>query len=135
MNHVVAEGEGVSVPVVTLDDAIKEDGPLVLKMDVEGWETEALAGARRLLDAPYPRALVLELNGSGERYGFDEAVLHRDLLARGYAPFVYHPFRRSLESLGDRTSDAGNTLYLNDAPFFRTRVASAPPFRVFGERI
>ena len=134
-NHVVAEGEGVSVPVVTLDDAIQEDGPLVLKMDVEGWETEALAGARRLLDASSPRALVLELNGSGERYGFDDADLHRDLLARGYAPFAYHPFRRSLENLGDRISDAGNTLYLNDAPFFRARVASAPPFRVFGERI
>ena len=123
------------MPVVTLDSVIDEAGPAVLKMDVEGWETEALAGATCFLDAPQPRALVLELNGSGERYGFSDADLHRDLVGRGYAPFAYRPFRRSLVSLGGRMSDEGNTLYLNDPPFWRARVASAPPFRVFGEAI
>lgn len=63
-NHVVAEGSGITVPVVRLDDLVQEDGPAVLKMDVEGWETEALAGAHQFLASASPRALVLELTAA-----------------------------------------------------------------------
>lgn len=44
----VGEGGGLTIPVTTLDACLA--GPVsLIKMDLEGWETRALAGSRRLI--------------------------------------------------------------------------------------
>jgi hypothetical protein len=40
-------------------------------MNLEGSETEALRGGDTVLGAPQLQALLIDLNGSGKRYGFD----------------------------------------------------------------
>lgn len=54
-SHVAADG-GVAVETVRLDDEL--DKLTFLKMDVEGFETDALKGAQRLLSSQRPRAAV-----------------------------------------------------------------------------
>ena len=99
-------------------------------MDVEGFESEVLAGAGRALADPGLLAVIMELNGSGARYGFDEDALHGDLLGRGFETFLYQPFERVLEPLHGARSGGGNTLYVRDAGRLAERVRSAPRFRL-----
>ena len=87
-------------------------------------------GAREHLADPGLLALIMELNGSGARYGFDEDALHRDLLGRGFETFLYRPFERVLEPLHGARSGVGNTLYVRDAGRLAERVRTAPRFRL-----
>jgi len=58
---------GTGVPSVSLDSfAEREPEPALIKVDVEGAETEVLRGARRILAQARP-VLVCELHGEGRR--------------------------------------------------------------------
>ena len=131
MNHVVAaeEASALEVPVVTLDEDLFAT-PLLMKVDVEGFETEVFRGARRHLANPALRALIVELNGLGRRYGYDESALHADLLAAGFAPYAYDPFTRSLRPLA--SPGPHNTIYCRDLPFIEARLKAALPVTVLG---
>ena len=56
-NHVVASGEQcknlINVEVVTLDTAINGNAPSLMKIDVEGYETPVLEGARNTLEPTF----------------------------------------------------------------------------------
>jgi len=43
--------------------------------------------------------IIIELNGSGKRYGYDENDIYRLLLSHGFRAFTYHPFKRHLIEL------------------------------------
>jgi hypothetical protein len=118
------------VPVRSLGAVLDGRSPPLFKMDVEGFETEVLAGAERALADPALLAVIMELNGSGVRYGCDEDALHRDLSGRGFETFRYRPFERVLEPLHGGRSGGGNTLYVRDAGWLAERVRSAPRFRL-----
>lgn len=134
VNHVLADGESaedvLEVPVRTLDAVLEGRSPTLIKIDVEGFETEVLAGAVRALADPGLVALIMELNGSGARYEFDEDALHRDLLGRGFTTYRYRPFERVLEPLHGARSGGGNTLYVRDLGRLRERVRAAGRFRL-----
>lgn len=131
MNHVVPD-EGpdkMDVRVVALDDDLPET-PILMKIDVEGFESEVLRGARRLLSDPQLKAVVIELNGSGRRYGKNDADIHALLLAAGFNAYHYSPQARSLTplaSLGDT-----NTLYCRDLALIEERLRTAAAFNVGG---
>ena len=101
-NHVLAADErdepAVEVPVTTLDEVVAES-PAMMKIDVEGFETPVLAGAGRVLGDPALNSLLIELNGSGARYGFDEDQLVDLLESAGFRAFEYRPFTRELSPL------------------------------------
>ena len=130
-NHVVPDEDpyAVKVPVAALDDDLPE-APVLLKIDVEGFETEVLGGARRCLDDLRLKAVIIELNGSGRRYGRRDADLHELLLAAGFVAYRYSPLQRSLVPL-DRPGDA-NTLYCRDLAFIKARILSAENFTIAG---
>ena len=69
MNRVLTanddHSEGISIPVVTLDEALDGRSPRLIKIDVEGFEEDVVRGAQRTLADPELKALILELNGSG----------------------------------------------------------------------
>ena len=75
-------------------------------------------------------AVVIELNGSGARYGFDDNALHRKMLALGFTACRYEPFERNLAPLTDAPNRTGNTLYVRDLDVVRERVGTARRFRL-----
>lgn len=129
-NHVVAEPKGgnatVRVAVTTLDIALAKRTPTILKIDVEGYETLVVEGAEQTLRSPALRAVLMELNGSGARYGFDDRHLHERMLRYDFAPAEYDPQRRELRPREWHGSSEGNVLYVRDMDSLRARLAAAP---------
>lgn len=125
-------GKSVRVPVVTLDSVLQGKTPKLIKIDVEGFETEVLAGAKATLANPALGAVLMELNGSGAHYGFDEDGLHHDMQAIGFRPYRYDPLGRRLIDLEGARSGAGNTLYLRDPDAIQAVVHASPSYRVMG---
>lgn len=137
VNHVLGPEEargtgGVRVQVHTMDGLLAGRCPVLIKIDVEGYEASVLQGARRTLEGDGVVALILELNGSGARYGFDEERVHADIVGRGFAPHRYDPFSRELTVLPSRNLTSGNTLYIRDIDAARQRTVSAPRRPVHG---
>lgn len=118
LNHVLGEKEvcrkSVSVPIMRLDDIVQYRKPRVIKIDVEGFETEVLGGATKTLADMDLLAVIIELNGSGERYGFDEDALHRKMLNLGFQTYRYDPVYQSCNSMNMQRCFSGNTLYVRD---------------------
>lgn len=119
-----------TVEITTLDAALQGRCPLMLKVDVEGFETEVIRGACATLRSGTLQCVLLELAGSGTAYGYDEAEIHKWMDSIGFTTYQYEPFQRSLTaSAGKRCN---NTLFIRDVEFVRKRLAEAVPFRVLG---
>ncbi len=130
INHVATEQEinTIDVPVDTLDNILQNKNPILLKVDVEGFETEVLHGAHHSLQNESLKAIIIELNGSGRRYGYDDQHIHIKLIDHGFKPFDYDPFNRQLT---EKTSFGhANTLYLRDLANVASRVKSARKIKV-----
>jgi len=126
----------IRVPVVILDDVFQASCPVVIKIDVEGLETGVIAGARRLLRDQRLLGILMELNGSGAKYGYDERKLVATLEGEGFSAFSYDPFRRQLTRV-DLASHARRT---DNVIFARhideelvQRLRTAPQFDVRGK--
>lgn len=122
-----ASAGGTEVPVDTLDALTAGAPPLLVKVDVEGGEPSVLAGAQGLLAGEALKAAILETAGG------TDAAIEATMRGAGFAPFAYDPFRRLLAEA--RGPSRPNTLYLRDAGFWRSRIAQAPPIRVFGRAL
>jgi len=138
VNHVKSNSnEGMQDIFVEVGDlsTIFSNGeyPSLIKIDVEGFETEVIGGMKNVLLSDSLKAIIIELNGSGGRYGYDESLIHKTLLQHSFKPFHYDPFERKLTELNSYGSN--NTLYLRDLYFIYNRVKNAPKFEVFGEFI
>jgi FkbM family methyltransferase len=129
---------GIEVQVTTVDDLADEaevtDEALIAKVDVEGWEAAVIRGGDNIISRPFPTALLLELDGSGARYGFDDDAVHEELLDKGYICVDYDPHRRQLIQRSRRHA-GGNTLYVNDMTFFSRRVEQSEAYSVLGKQI
>ena len=137
-NHVLAGTERgtenvVSVPVITVDSLTDNQQPVLIKIDVEGYETEVLKGMADTLDHTLLKAIIIELNGSGARYGFSDNDIHSLLLSKKFSPYVYDPFKRSL--IKTQTFGVSNTIYCRDWDFVNDRLQAADPVGVMGELI
>jgi FkbM family methyltransferase len=135
VNHVISDEEAmkmpfVEVPVDTLDNISKGKHPICIKIDVEGFETNVINGASSTLSNPSLQAIIIELNGSANQYGFDESLIHYKLLKYGFKPYDYNPLCRTFESL--KSYGNFNTIYLRDIEFAKNRVINAPKQIVFG---
>jgi FkbM family methyltransferase len=139
VNHVATSGDGpgerVSVPVDTLDSLLGGRRPAVIKIDVEGYETLVLAGGRTVFSDASLSAVIMELNGSGARYGLDEQSLHADMLSLGFETAAYTPETRALRDTRGAIATSGNTLYVRGAQALAKRLRSAPAFSVLDRLI
>ncbi|HJP62590.1 MAG TPA: FkbM family methyltransferase, partial [Mucilaginibacter sp.] len=137
-NHVIAANESpgpgsVYVEVITADSLAEDGPPLLAKIDVEGFETEVLNGMGRLLDNNGLKAIIIELNGSGSRYGYDENAIHQLLTDKMFQPYSYDPFSRQLTALSSYGIE--NTIYCRDIDFITSRLKTAKFIQVKGEVI
>lgn len=136
-NHIIASNEtntnALEVQILPLDDYYPTVKPTLLKIDVEGFETEVLNGAERILKDPNLKAIIIELIGSGERYGYDENKIHEQLLRLRFKPYRYEPIKREIIPLS--TFGNSNTIYLRDLHFVEQRVRTAIPFKVLNHKI
>lgn len=125
VNHVAVDKSGPtrSVAMDTLDQGLGELRPSLIKVDVEGFESEVLRGAARTLQWPELKAIISE-DGSPAVTG--------TLRAAGFAEFSYDPFSRRLEREA-RECRSHNTLFVRDEAFVRERVTEAPRIQVLGK--
>jgi len=116
LNHVVSKKENnnsvISVDVDKLDNILNDKCPTVIKIDVEGYEFQVLNGAKHILDNPNLLAVIIELNGSGIRYGIEDNQIHKLLISKEFEPFKYDPQIRKLISLKGKYRSTSNTLYI-----------------------
>ena len=98
---------------------------------MEGYEWPALTGAKSVLSSPSLKAIIIELNGSGMRYGYNEGKVHELLGSYGFSPYSYDPFTRELKpASGYESHHAFNTIYLKDADWTSIRLRTAKRYSV-----
>lgn len=134
MGHVVAvAGEDtVQVPVETLDMILEGRVPRVMKIDVEGFEGEVLAGAQQTLSSSGCSAVIIEVSYHVQRYGASESGVEAQLEAHGFRGFWYEPFSRKLVGPGAPVARKWNKIFIKDRAFVEGRLTSAPAFEVRG---
>jgi len=135
-NHALAPDEqrnsAIPVDLVILDDFLGDKKPDMLKIDVEGYETLVLRGAGRILSDKQLNAVIMELNGSGGRYGFDELEILSLMLEYGFKTYSYDPFKRTLVNLKGKNLKEGNTLFLRNVPLVQDRIHNAQSITING---
>lgn len=137
-NHVAAEGESAvasaAFPVRTLDSILAGRTPVLIKLDVEGYELKVLQGAGHTLSSSVLQALIVEINGSDKRYQLQATELIELLSRYGFSGHRYDPMQRLLEPV-DPLSVDGNVIFLRNPDRMRQRLRSAPQFHLPGWRL
>lgn len=127
LNHVLSDNEKnlpfLEIDVLTLDSVLKEKCPTVIKLDVEGYEANVLEGAKNMLNNPSLIAIIVELNGSGDRYGNKDIEIHKLLTSKGFNSYQYDPTKYQLKSLEGRFNEISNTLYLREIDEVKRRIS------------
>ena len=123
----------IEVEVNTLDTVFAAQPPALLKMDVEGFETEALGGAGQLLSHPGLLAMIVERGGMATRYGGDERALHEQIRKQGFSPCAYSALERRLFSVAPET--IGNLIYVRDPAQVQARLKEGVALRFAGATI
>lgn len=139
MNHAMAPDESsdnsTQVDVVTLDSTLSNDVPVLIKIDVEGFESNVLDGASNILSNPDLQCVIMELNGCGNRYGFNEDDILNKMVSHGFSTYSYNPFLRELNSIDGKNNHSGNTIFVKDINFVNDRVKSAEKILIHGKEI
>jgi FkbM family methyltransferase len=100
--------------------------PIMIKMDVEGYEEEVLRGAQRLLANETLKVIEIETANSRS-----VELLNSLSFTRAY----YDPFARKLQTQPIDTLSSSNALFARDWEFIRSRVTTADRITVLGHSI
>ncbi|MBO9467529.1 FkbM family methyltransferase [Tropicibacter sp. R15_0] len=136
-NHVVSEAEAkgtktLDVPVRRLDDVLSGATPRLMKIDVEGWESEVLKGMPQILADPTLVAIVTETNDFADRYQSDGQSEVAQIMAQaGFVPCSYDPFAREVRQGGTHQ----NTIFVRDLALVQERVKTARRFTLINGEI
>jgi FkbM family methyltransferase len=138
INHVVDEHENIPekdkivVDVLCGDKLVDDFGsPLLIKIDVEGFESPVLDGMSLILANSNLKAIIIELNGSGNRYGFNDNDIHLKLLSHNFTAYQYNPFTRLLDMID--WPNQFNTIYVRDIEFVKERIRLAEKISIFSD--
>jgi FkbM family methyltransferase len=126
MNQVAAEGDRDAqiVPIRRLDDILRSDEPAIMKIDIEGFEEQALSGAARTLAKPSLWAIEAETVTPRA-----EEILH----AAGFEKFAFDPTRRNFRK--SEVATGSNSLFVRNLAFVAERCMTAPARRYRGRAL
>ena len=124
-------GASTTVKMNTLDNALAGRIPSVIKIDVEGFESQVIAGASATIENPELKAIIIETNGSGAVYDARDSDLHAVIAQSGFTACTYDPFTRKVTAAAGPSSN-GNTIYVREIPAASQRVESARKFSIAG---
>ncbi|MGH2665091.1 FkbM family methyltransferase [Flavobacterium sp.] len=136
MDRIVNERykNAVQVPVLSLDSILNEQVPLAIKIDVEGHEKQALEGGMTVLKDDRLKVLILELNGSGEKFGVSDDEIYAEVLQLGFKPFAYDVANRQLIKLKSYNKTQFNTIFIRDEEFVTNRLKKADLITIRGRK-
>jgi len=133
-NHIVLDSEKdmetIDVAVKKLDDLMTDRDPTVIKIDVEGFEAEVIAGALKTISKESVLAIIMEFVGNEKRYGHDENKLISQMHEMGYRSYTYSPFKRQLIADKDDLDYLShkNSIFIKNIEAVRARVENAASF-------
>lgn len=139
MNHVVSDDSVGSdsdiekVEVNTLDAVCVDAKPILVKIDVEGYETNVIRGADAVLKSAELKGVIIELNNTSRRYDFNDDDIHEKLQSYGFQCYAYEPYERKLTPRD--TYGRHNTIYLRDLDFVKARVQGARRISILHKEI
>jgi len=138
-NHVIDDPSGsipgtIEVDILTLDHALSNRIPALIKIDTEGFEMAVLHGANSTLRHPSLMALIVEINGACLRYGIMEKDIHDFIVGQGFEAITYNPFERSYAKRS-LFNPHGNTIYIKNEAELKERLSTARKFTVLNQRI
>lgn len=134
-NFIVLEGDNlapgmVKVPMIRIDDVVDGTIPCVMKMDIEGFELQALKGAMHLLGCDTLQAITVEIAHLSNRFGVSPDETHNFIAGFGFAAVRYDPLTRMLTPLDRRSvtnrDPFSNTIYVRNLDWARARLSAAP---------
>jgi FkbM family methyltransferase len=125
-NRVATDADGRTREVIaqTLDEILQGWNPVLIKMDVEGYEPKVVAGAAETLKNPSLLAVLTETA--------DEPVCSA-LNTAGFQTASYDAFARVLTA--GRGHKSANVLFVRDLDACRSRVRGAPRRIVLGTEL
>ena len=118
-------GTSVEVDMATVDQASQGHQPVLLKLDVEGFEEDVLQGATATLGQQSLLAIIVEGRRDTITALLEEA---------GFQAFDYAPLERSLKTPTKETNRQSNQIWLraNQVSRIQSRLSSADRRSVFG---
>jgi FkbM family methyltransferase len=135
-NHVstINDKDSIIVNMSSIDKIFSTCAPVLLKIDVEGFETEVLNGASKTLSDDHLKAIIIELDGYGVRYNYDESLIHEKLVKLGFNRYTYNPKKRELlRMIHFKYNNDG--IYLRDVDFILKRIRTADSINILGNAI
>lgn len=118
----------VSVDVKRLDDVLFGSKPILMKIDVEGWESHVVKGMPEQLMQPTLAAIIMETNAAVDLFesgGREELI--EIMLAAGFETCTYEPYKRELIKGGGTDQ---NTVFVRDFELVRERIKTAKSFKL-----
>ena len=133
MNHIVNSDypNAMKVNVSTMDTICKDKEISLIKMDVEGYEKYVLKGAKQTLHNPSLKAIIVELNNSGNRYGINDQEIYIEILSYGFLPYEYNPLTREIIPLDSYNKNQFNTIFIKDLEFVKSRIQTSKKYRIW----
>lgn len=124
MNCIVDESykNKLKIQVKTIDGIIKNEIPIAIKIDVEGYEKFVFDGAKKIMSNSNLKILIVELNNSGIKYGIDDDEIYKTISNYGFKPYSYNFKSKKLIELDGYNKHKFNTLFIRDISFVEKRL-------------
>ena len=127
-NHVL-QGETdtsintIEVPITTLDKFVESNTfPTGMKIDVEGYEEEVLAGAQQVLKDSRLQFIIMETGDQNKKYNSNREFIVSNLRVAGFSGYIYKPKVKELVKIGSSDKIPENIIFLREPALIESRI-------------